>query len=86
MPTSTRNRVRHFIYQAHTLNRDIRTFAINTTGQSSTAKLLLYLNETNEIVAYIQQLVFANTIPAFPASQMKMPRFVKHPQVPLRLK
>ena len=65
-----RNCVRHFIYQVHTVNKNIRTPAIYTTGQSSTAKLIIKpsnlrlvsprstkqsLNETNE-------LVFANTI------------------------
>ena len=77
-----RNCVRHFIYQVHTVNKNIRTPAIYTTGQSSTAKLIIKpsnlrlvsprstkqsLNETNENVAYIQQ-VFANIIPTIPAT------------------
>ena len=45
----TQTSSRHFIHQAHTLNRGIRTFAINTTGQSNTAKLLSNLQIKHQI-------------------------------------
>src|SRR4029434_9908148 len=65
-----RNRVRHFIYQVHTLNKNTRTFAIYTTEQSSTANLsskpsnirLVSPRSTKQSLNETNELVFANTI------------------------